>query len=105
MKQTISKYDFIRAFQDSSRSSNFSYEALEILFDYLEEYEESTGKQMELDIIAICCEFEESSVEYIKSLQYAGLDDGATDEEVVEFLQYNTQYVGKTSSGLVYATF
>jgi hypothetical protein len=29
------------------------------LFDYLEEYEDSTGEELELDVIAICCEFTE----------------------------------------------
>ena len=105
MKKTISKYDFIRAFQDSNREANFSSEALELLFDYFEEYEKSTGEETELDIIAICCEYEENAFEYITSIQYDGLADDATEEEVIEFLQDNTQYIGKTSSGLVYASF
>ena len=58
MKQTISFYDFERAF-DSMRPDNFSYDGLRALFDYLEEYEDSTGEELELDVIAICCEFTE----------------------------------------------
>lgn len=58
MKQTVTKYDFIDAFK-RVRPDNFSYAGLEALFDYLEEYEYSTGEEMELDVIAICCDFTE----------------------------------------------
>jgi len=36
-----------------NRKTNFSYEGLEILFEYLEELEESTGEEIELDVIAL----------------------------------------------------
>lgn len=104
MKITVSKYDFERAFSDANRGDNFSYEAKHLLFDYFEELEESCGIEIELDVIAICCEYEENDFEYIAQ-QYDGLEDDASEDEVIEFLQENTQYVGKTSSGLVYASF
>ena len=104
MKQTISKYDFARAFSDADRRENFSYEALNLLFDYFEEYEESTGEEIELDVIAICCEYEENDFEYIAQ-NYDELDDDASEEDVIEWLSDNTQYIGQTSSGLVYASF
>lgn len=59
MKKSISKYDFERAFIDMGRENNFSYAGRNALFDYLEEYEESTGEEIELDVIALCCEFTE----------------------------------------------
>jgi hypothetical protein len=58
MKQTISANQFVDAFQ-SLRPDNFSYEGLQALYNYLEEYEESTGEEMELDVIALCCDFTE----------------------------------------------
>jgi hypothetical protein len=54
MKTTVSRYDFERAFVDADRKENFSYEALGLLFDYFESYEEETGQEIELDVIAIC---------------------------------------------------
>lgn len=105
MKITVSKYDFERAFSDANRGDNFSYEAKHLLFDYFEELEQSSGEEIELDVVAICCEYEENAFEYIASVQYDGLNDDASEDEVIEFLQENTQYVGKTSSGLVYASF
>lgn len=58
MKKTISKYDFTQQFINI-RPDNFSYNGLNALFDYLEEYEECTGAEIELDVIAICCDFTE----------------------------------------------
>ena len=55
MKTTVSRYDFERAFVDAGRKDQFSYEGLSVLFDYLEDYEDSTGEELELDVIAFCC--------------------------------------------------
>lgn len=59
MKQTINFYHFEQAFKDMNRSNNFSYSGLKALFDYLEEYEDSCGEEIELDVIALCCEYTE----------------------------------------------
>ena len=55
MKQSINIYDFRRAFKTYDRD-NFSYEGLKALFEYLEEYEDDTGEELELAVIALCCE-------------------------------------------------
>jgi hypothetical protein len=103
MKTTVSKSNFHDAFRRLNRSENFSYEALELLFEYFEEYEESCGTEIELDVIAICCEYTEDDIEDIKSAYDIPEDE---DEDcVIEFLTNNTQYVGKTDCGLVYASF
>ena len=60
MKQTINVFQFRDAFlQSDTYKNNFSYEGLAVLFDYLEELEDSTGEEMELDVVAICCDFQE----------------------------------------------
>jgi len=58
MKQSVSMYDFERAFKRYERE-NFSYDGLKALFEYLEEFEDSTGEEVELDVIALCCEYAE----------------------------------------------
>jgi len=58
MKTTITNSAFIDAFQ-SIRPDNFSYNGLNALFDYLEEYEDSTGEEIDLDVIALCCDYTE----------------------------------------------
>ena len=72
MKQTINEYQFKDAFQEC-RPDNFSYEGLTALYDYLEQYEEDTGQEVELDVIAICCEFTE--YEDLKEFQGIYYDD------------------------------
>ena len=55
MKQTINQYDFRDAFEKMGRKDQFSYDGLGALFNYLEEI----NGNMELDVIALCCEFTE----------------------------------------------
>ena len=46
---------------------NFSYEGLEVLYEYLIDLEEDCGITIELDIIALCCEYTEySNIEEIQ---------------------------------------
>jgi len=79
------------------RSTQFSYEALNMLFNYFEEFDEN----MELDVIAICCEYSEMTPEEIASSY--NLDE---DEDVLEFLDMNTSVIGETSDGsIVFAQF
>ena len=59
MIQTITKSDFTTAFHRMGRGNNFTYEGLNALYDYIEDYEDSTGEQIELDVIALCCEYNE----------------------------------------------
>ena len=58
MKQTVYEHDFRRAFE-KLRPDQFSYEGLGALFDYFEEFEDSIGEEIELDVIGICCEYRE----------------------------------------------
>ena len=59
MKQAVSFSTFSDAFRDMNRKDQFSYDGLRALYDYLEEYEESCDTEVELDVIALCCEFTE----------------------------------------------
>jgi hypothetical protein len=57
MKQTIDKHEFEQAFRRADRYDNFGYAGLAALFDYLEEYESDTGEEIDLDVIALCCDY------------------------------------------------
>ena len=60
MKQTITFNAFVDEFNRfEDRKDQFSYQGKRSLFEYLEYYEEDTGEQIELDIVALCCEFTE----------------------------------------------
>ena len=100
MKTTVSIHDFRDAFRSMGRGEQFTYEGLEILFDYLESMEQDSGEEMELDVIAICCDFTESTPEEIMA-EY-DLDE---DEDVAEFLAMNTTVLGETDSTIVFANF
>ena len=88
MKQTINEYQFKDAFQ-KCRPDNFSYEGLTALYDYLEDYEEDTGQEMELDVIAICCDFTE--YEDLKEFQGEYYDEVQGDKyEDIEEIEQET---------------
>lgn len=108
MKTTVSRYDFERAFADADRKENFSYEGLGLLFDYLEEYEQDSGQEIELDVIALCCEYAEEDTHIIArdyKIDIEGMDGDEILETVRDYLEDNTTVVGETSSGFVYACF
>ena len=88
MIQTINLYDFRDAFKRYGRGEQFSYEGLELIFDYIEEYEQSTGEQVEFDVVALCCEWCEQSPEDI-AMAYnleIGVSEENTLQNVLEYL-------------------
>ena len=108
MKTTVSFYDFQRAFADCGRKDQFSYEGLKALFDYHEDYEEQTGEELELDVIAICCGYAEDHPDDIisnYSIDVEGMDEDEKLEAVRDYINDNTTLVGETSTGFVYAVF
>lgn len=56
MKQTINYYDFVDAFKRMGRGDQFSYSGLKALFEYLEDVYEGN---YDLDVIALCCAWNE----------------------------------------------
>ena len=66
MYQSINKSEFHSAFHRMDRGTQFSYDALNLIINYFEEREEG-GTPVELDVIAICCDFAESTYEEIAS--------------------------------------
>ena len=103
MKQTINIHQFKDAFM-SIRPDNFSYEALEILFEYFEQLEDDIGEDIELDVIAICCDWAESTPDEIR--QDFNLTDIDDDSDLEDYLAEQTQLAGVTSTGnFVYMSF
>ena len=108
--QTVNLYQFRNAFRDMNRNSNFSYEGLEVLFDYLEEYSDSTGEPVELDVIALCCDYAESSIDELIEQYDIDVSDADGDEDEIEsivkdYLEYRTSVCGEVEGGFVYADF
>lgn len=105
MKQTINLYQFRDAFM-SIRPNNFSHEGLEQLFDYFESYEDDTGEQIELDVIAICCEYAENTPKDIAKYYNIEIeDDGNELLNVLDYLADHTSVIGHTDNSIIYQQF
>ena len=105
-----SAYQFREAFRLAGRMDQFSYEGLEVLFDYLDNLSDDIGEPIEPDVIALCCEYYESSIDELIENYDIDVSDAEGDEEeikstVEEYLQYNTTVCGEVDDGFVYAAF
>lgn len=94
MKQTVTEYQFIDSFRHAGRESQFSVPARRAIFAYLESFEHDSGTELELDPIAICCDFAEypCALEAAKAYGYRdGID--SKEESALEWLQNRTQTI------------
>ncbi len=108
MIKNIDFQDFRDAFKNMGRENNFTYEGQRALFDYLERLEEETGTPLELDVIALCCDYTEyKSVldaynQYISDLSLQ--KDTPTEEEALQWLNDQTQVI-EFDGGIVIQNF
>ena len=102
-------HQFREAFRLAGRTDQFSHEGFEVLFDYLDNLSEDIGEPIELDVVALCCEYYESSIqELIDNYNIDSPEDDDPDsiiEVVRKYLEDNTSVCGKVSDGFVYAAF
>ena len=89
--------EFKQAF-NSTRPNNFSYEALEAMYEYFDDLSEDIGQPFELDVIAICCEFTE--YENLEEVQGNYWDIKSLDD-----LRDHTSVIQLSSGGLVIQDF
>lgn len=85
MKTIVTFNTFCDSFS-GERKDTFSYNGKKALFDYLEQLEEAIGEEIELDIVAICCEYTEYS-------SLAELQKDYSDIESFDDLEYNTTVI------------
>lgn len=109
MITTINLNDFRQAFHNMDRTNQFSYEGLEVLFDWFEDLEASQEQSIELDVIAICCDYSEASVKEIidtYSIDIDGVEADEVDEFVLDYLNDRTIVLGVCEHGeIVYQNF
>ena len=123
---TLSQYQFVGAMQDA-RPDNFTVSGLRVLFDYLDELSDDCSEAMEFDAIAIACEYTEADAVEVYNRYKPDLDLDDDDQalfdlyhdtdkahmiediikpQIIEYLEYNTCFVGETSGGsLLFADF
>jgi hypothetical protein len=107
MFQRVSLSDFRDAFRAHGRRDQFSYDGLRVIFDWLEEYEDSTGSPVELDVIAICCDYAEMTPEEVIEAYRINFDSQVDDAESVatDYLEDHSLIVGKTKDTIVFSQF
>lgn len=89
MKQSISFCQFTDAFQALDRQGQFTYNGKKALYEHLEELEESTGEAIDLDVIALCCEYAEyGSIE--KCEEEMGLDENEKLEDLTIIIEFSS---------------
>lgn len=96
MYTRISKYDFMEAFRNMDVYDQFGYEALSALFDYIEDVEQDTGVEIDLDVVAICCDYTVSTLKEVRDAY--DLDE---DVDVLEYLMDNTVVVEELDDGRI----
>ena len=109
--------EFCDAFRNMDRNENFSYKGKRALYDYLEQYSEDSGQPVELDVIALCCEYYENDTGTIVrecriDINTNGFEDMDEDEieeskteQVRDYLNEHTIIIGEVPGGFVYAVF
>jgi hypothetical protein len=114
MYQTVNEYHFRNAFHAMGRGDQFTHDALNMLFSYLEE----AAPDAELDVVAICCEYAEdmpASIAEDYGLDLTECSDGictasaygleqvakAELNQVLEYLNEKTQVIGVTDAGAI----
>ena len=105
MKITIENASQFRdQFHRAGRGDQFSYEALGLLFDYLEE----CIPDYDLDVIALCCDYSEATPSDIArdySIEFSSVEKGEL-EQVILYLNAEGAYIGTTEAGtILYSNF
>lgn len=112
--QSINQSSFHDAFTRMGRENQFTYDGLNVLFDALQDLSESEAQQLELDVIGLCCEYRESTLdEVIADYSYNpnfSIDKTAAESQKLEyvenFISENTWLCGITPSNtFVYLQF
>ena len=104
MKDTLSKTQFCSKFREVR--DNFTYEAMEALYDFYDEYDQACNTETEFDPIAICCDWDEyDDVEECREAFSSMDDDDYDDDDFLIMLESNTQVIRLGSGGVLVMVF
>lgn len=121
MKKKVSIYDFHDWFaKNETYGGNFSYEGQNALFEYLENYEEETGEELDFDPVAFCVDYAEydSTMDCAKEYGYEDIVDlepyGSVDllevaeleeKQALEWLQDRTTVIEVSNGHIIIQNF
>lgn len=104
--KVLSRDELVKAFDDYNRGDNFSIKARRRLYDYFWDLSEGLGQNYTLDVIAVCCDWSEYTLDELVHVFGHMVDDLEHFEEIVERLEeYTTvlevEHYGKENTYLV----
>ena len=112
MHTQVTFSDFCNAFRNHDRDNQFSYAGKRALFEYFEAYEEDTGESLELDVIALCCDYTEATYDEIAEMYDLTYVDPEIENDspshpdyVRAHLEDHTIIIGEVPGGFVFADF
>lgn len=99
----------------NDKNANWSSAGARALAEYLEEYEESTGEELEFDYVAIRCDFSEwDSLQEWAADYFSGdwreevgaedCEDEETDDKIREYIQNHGQLI-EFDGGIIVSSF
>ena len=98
MKTTLNTWQIADALKQDE-NAGWSYEGAKALAEYLEQYEEDTGEELELDVVAIRCDFTEYTCATEAAENYADhdydddMDDDEKEAAALKYLEDNTTVI------------
>ena len=94
MKTIVSEFQFIDSFRACGRESQFTVPARRALFEYFERMEEDSDTELELDPVAVCCEWAEypSALKAANDYGFKG-NELETEEAALDWLEDRTRVV------------
>jgi len=95
MIEQVTFCDFTERFNSMGRGEQFTYQGLRALYDYFEQYEDETGETINLDVIALCCEY--SEYESLEEFQ-GDYDTIPLTYESIEDIEDHTQVIRITDN-------
>lgn len=102
----LSFNDFVREFSEYGREDNFSRAGLEALYNYIYDFAEESGTPYVLDVIALCCDFTEYTLEEVVSDFSDLLEEDDILDEILDTLNHHTTALRASSADtLVVANF
>ena len=106
MKTTVNKETFINAIINDNYN-NLDRADVSVLWDWYEEFEEATGQEIELDVVAIRCDWSKDTIDNIlEAYIYRGEWMGLDDYDKLELLQeYTTVLQVPNSDKVLYMEF
>ena len=102
--ETVTETSFIDAFRRMDRLDGWTYDGLRALYSYLDELSDDTGAPIELDVIALCCDYAEHANALEAAKEYGFEPEEDEDEDALAWLQYRTIVI-EFNGGVIFQPF